>query len=1028
MTYKSNIDPQVRGFYFSESGNANLDGASFETPKLTIQDAIDAAAAISPPPSIGATATVSSAQGGVFAAGAVLSDNINLDGKNVTINAGLANSVTLASFVICTVDVVLNSLAAGVAFLISGQSDVSLQGTIIQLTGNGGKGISITGTVDEIFTTFNLLRLDEVNCIGIEITSTNLKPIDINVDTVVLNANDTTFIDQNTATVASETVLRVSSVEDAGFTGTTAFLIQNGTLEVEVAGHVDADTAIRVKSGGTLRINTAHVTGDIFVESGGLLQIIAISITGNITIDAGGTANTQIIEHVGTLTNNGTFTEFARSVGATVINALPTWADITGGELNSIDNSSLTDNGTTISLDLNSPSLSGISRFTVRDSSGTLKSEFKYLETSDVVELLGTIAELIIGTSASSAVLKFLGTDMDVEYTSAGATNNFTINLTASPDTNPPFIIDNGGTNGGIISTFVGDRDPNGNITGEGGNEYLRDSGNTSGSYENLASVSNTIWFKRSINAPEAIEIHDAAQFEALATAGVITILIDTTIILRANITTSSRFDVTDGDLLISGDYHQTATLTYSGTATFITVTGDFDVRVKARARLISSSTGILLDFTGTNASSGFEFNDVSLSGWDDFGTIRKGFLSFTRVNAISYSAPFKLIDSILKGTDFAAESGGRLIEVSQLDPEFTFFTNISQITGFLISAPLIRVDPYINSGTRLQFTNISTGSSAIKIFDTTGGTSGTFTAVADTSFGGAITSVTDNGGIAVFNHAEPDLVINETVVISGFTTNTDYNGTFLVTGVGVGTFETGVVFGSDETGTFASTKVTITSAAHGLLTGDTLQLDTDLSSDYNGGFIIFDVVTNSFDVAATFTATATGTWNTAGVDQTNPNVLAFQTVENIPSHYIGSWNFNGASDTTAIVSNTYVDIDIENLTESANNERFKLIDAGNGQIQYIGNEPFSGTLLATLHSESEPTEANYRISMSINDVVPTFATAAYMPLSLKDVGDSVTVIFPVDIVKGDTVKLQIAGDGTGQDVAIAHGQLSVQQ
>ena len=114
------------------------------------------------------------------------------------------------------------------------------------------------------------------------------------------------------------------------------------------------------------------------------------------------------------------------------------------------------------------------------------------------------------------------------------------------------------------------------------------------------------------------------------------------------------------------------------------------------------------------------------------------------------------------------------------------------------------------------------------------------------------------------------------------------------------------------------------------------------------------------------------------------------------------------------------------NLSESANSERFKVTETANGEIEYTGNEPFSGTLLATLHSAATPAEANYRISIAINNSTPVFATAAYMPLSLKDVGDSVTVIFPVSIVKGDTIKLQIAGDGTSQNVTIAHGQLSI--
>jgi len=64
---------------------------------------------------------------------------------------------------------------------------------------------------------------------------------------------------------------------------------------------------------------------------------------------------------------------------------------------------------------------------------------------------------------------------------------------------------------------------------------------------------------------------------------------------------------------------------------------------------------------------------------------------------------------------------------------------------------------------------------------------------------------------------------------------------------------------------------------------------------------------------------------------------------------------------------------------------------------------------------------------VSINGAVPTFATAAYVPLSLKDTGDGATLVLPVTLATNDTVQVMIAGDGTGVDVAIAHGQLAVQ-
>jgi hypothetical protein len=66
------------------------------------------------------------------------------------------------------------------------------------------------------------------------------------------------------------------------------------------------------------------------------------------------------------------------------------------------------------------------------------------------------------------------------------------------------------------------------------------------------------------------------------------------------------------------------------------------------------------------------------------------------------------------------------------------------------------------------------------------------------------ITSVTDNATIARFNFTGPTLEIGQEVVIKDFTVNTDYNGVYFITATdGTTYFETGVLFGSNETGAF---------------------------------------------------------------------------------------------------------------------------------------------------------------------------------------------------------------------------------
>lgn len=70
------------------------------------------------------------------------------------------------------------------------------------------------------------------------------------------------------------------------------------------------------------------------------------------------------------------------------------------------------------------------------------------------------------------------------------------------------------------------------------------------------------------------------------------------------------------------------------------------------------------------------------------------------------------------------------------------------------------------------------------------------------------IDTVSDSGGTARFNFASgPTLFVGQRVIISGFTTNTDYNGTYNVTATdGTTYFEvTGISFGTTEVGALAA-------------------------------------------------------------------------------------------------------------------------------------------------------------------------------------------------------------------------------
>lgn len=167
--------------------------------------------------------------------------------------------------------------------------------------------------------------------------------------------------------------------------------------------------------------------------------------------------------------------------------------------------------------------------------------------------------------------------------------------------------------------------------------------------------------------------------------------------------------------------------------------------------------------------------------------------------------------------------------------------------------------------------------------------------------------------------------------------------------------------------------------------------------------------------------------FNAASLDETDTRVISNRNAGLRDSKTIGSFTFNGNASDTSITDGAYVAMTLTNVVAGSNIERFSLTGAANGVLTYDDTRDFEGTLFATLATESTPAEANYRIAVSINGAIPVFATAIYMPLTVKDQGQSVALVLPDSLVSGDTVQLMIAGDGTSTNVALAHGQLSIQ-
>jgi len=288
MSQKGSIDPQERGFYFSKTGESKFDGTSYERPKPTMQEAINATQLLDPPPAGNALAVVSSAQGGSFPTGFTLFDFVQFNGQNVSITEDTVVAVEMASFLGCNLTSVSNAQAASTVFNIDSQSFVSLECGLINVFGTGGaKALNITGSCDNLFVEFKQVTLIADDSIGINITATSPTPIDINIDTVSMDGANSTFMIYDPVNLSDICICSVSSIVKNSVIGTTGYVIKNGSLEIEI-NHLQCDIALSVETGATCSIISQRVIGDIIVSVNSVL-------------------NCFILEHdSGAIINNGT--------------------------------------------------------------------------------------------------------------------------------------------------------------------------------------------------------------------------------------------------------------------------------------------------------------------------------------------------------------------------------------------------------------------------------------------------------------------------------------------------------------------------------------------------------------------------------------------------------------------------------------------------------------------------------------------------------------------------------------------------
>jgi hypothetical protein len=207
--------------------------------------------------------------------------------------------------------------------------------------------------------------------------------------------------------------------------------------------------------------------------------------------------------------------------------------------------------------------------------------------------------------------------------------------------------------------------------------------------------------------------------------------------------------------------------------------------------------------------------------------------------------------------------------------------------------------------------------------------------------------------------------------------------------------------------------QVTVTSAGHGLSNGDSVLITK--TTNYDGGYVISNVTTDTFEITATWVADdATGTWDSGSLDGKDVRMNVQDVSGAKDSQNIGSFFINNNAEPTAItVQGDWYDLDLnDSAAESSNIERWKMTDPNNGELTYLGRETFSGQLFVNMSASSAGATQEFHWRVVVNGS-PTSDAIVSARSTAGSTGNT-TLIAPIVVDTNDVVKVQVSNsEGT---------------
>ena len=330
MTYKHNIDDNSRGFYYAASGDDAWDGKSVETPKKTIQAAIEAANVLVPPPSAGQLATVEEAQGSTFFEDIVLYDRISVEGSLTAIVTSGAVGIQLASTLSFNPRAIISTSANQTLILIDGEEQLGANISSMTLGGDSATGVSLIGLCSAVFITLSEIRASGMGATVIDYAGESLISSDFNFNTVNLNNDNQTFFKYAPTKPDDSVDINLSSLAIGSSlpTGTTGFVIDGGFLKVR-AGTLVAGVVATVGVAGTFTASCNVISGDTISEGVVVYDTVGV-IFGNLETTATGSILWRGTTITGNVTNAGNMSIVCTTLDGQITNTGQMYVQIGG--------------------------------------------------------------------------------------------------------------------------------------------------------------------------------------------------------------------------------------------------------------------------------------------------------------------------------------------------------------------------------------------------------------------------------------------------------------------------------------------------------------------------------------------------------------------------------------------------------------------------------------------------------------------------------------------------------------------------